>query len=126
MSTSVRGEVQFAAAGQTFTLVYTTNALCRLEEHLGAGVGAIAGMVGDLAKVRLLDIRTLLWAGLQEHHPMLDTAAVGRIMDAIGVLESVELIMRAFSGAFPRGGDAEAGGDGPLARATHVGTGTLS
>lgn len=117
-----KGTVIFDAGGQTYTLVFSTNALCILETNLG---DSIWSAFDDPGKMRISTMRTVFWAGLQEHHPQLDKAGVGRLMDELGMPAVLVLIMDAVAKAFPEAKP----GDRPLApaaRALANGIGTTS
>jgi hypothetical protein len=116
MANPHRGELAFEAAGKTYTLQYSHDALVELEQELDRG---IIGIINELQswtkepeRIRLSWIRALLWAGLRKHHPDLDLLAAGELItDAGGIGEVVNLagegLGRAFSapetkGARPR------------------------
>jgi hypothetical protein len=95
MANPHRGEVELKAGDQTYTLVFTINAVCELEGALNKGINEI---VADMARVST--IRAVLWAGLQELHPM-DLKAAGAIMHEAGAAATAEAVNRAMSLAFP-------------------------
>lgn len=96
MSNPHRGEVALPAGDATYTLVYTTNAVCALEEDLGQSLAEIVNGMG-----RLKVMRAVLWAGLLERHQLGKPEDAGPIMDAAGVPAVVEAVNRAISSAFP-------------------------
>jgi hypothetical protein len=112
MSNPTNGLIGFDAAGRRWTLVYSVNALCRVEDALGEGAMAIAAMMADPAKVRVGPMRTMFWAGLADHHPELTLEGAGELMDAIGLPTAMEYVAKALTAAFPK-----QDGAGPLARA---------
>lgn len=124
MANSVRGEVGFKAAGKTFTLLMSINALCELEGELDMKVEALgAAMQGG---ADLVTVRAIFWAALQDHHPDLDLKAAGKLMTDLGLEASVDLIGKAFAAAFPdKVGAADAGASGPR-KARPAGTGSRS
>ena len=101
-----RGEVELKAGEKVYTLVFTINSVCDLESALNKGVNEI---VADMA--RISTIRAVLWAGLQERHPM-DIKAAGAIMHEAGAATTAEAVNRAMSLAFPPAG-AKGGGENP-------------
>lgn len=111
MANAIKGEVAFDLAGEPFTLVYSINALCVLEERLNMGVSEIGAKMGD--EPRLGFIRTLFWAGLQDHHPALTETRAGEIIGEITPQRAGELIGEAFLKAFPQ---AEAANASPRPR----------
>lgn len=102
MANPVKGEVAFEAAGKTYTLSYSVNALCALEEAAGEGVTQIAARMGDPQGLRLAMVRSLFWAGLRDHHPEVTVEECGRLMDGVGLDKAGELVGRAFVLAFPQ------------------------
>lgn len=96
-----KGEVEFDADGKTYTLSYSTNAVCEAEAALNR---TIVDIGQDMAsgKISMTAVRALLWAGLQDHHPGLALRAAGDLILAAGGLARViELIGEAFALAFP-------------------------
>ena len=67
MANPARGEARVRIGDRDFTLAYDLNALCEVELLLGMPLQSI---LERLAQPRLRDMRALLWAGLQRHHPM--------------------------------------------------------
>jgi len=117
VSNPVKGEIGFDGAGKRWTLVYSVNALCRMEDELGEGPMALAtAMMSDPQKIRIGTVRTIFWAGLADNHPDLTKDGAGEIMTAIGLDAAMQHIAKAFTAAFPA---AEAGR--PLARAPRPG-----
>lgn len=102
MANPHRGEVALVAGDQTYTLVYTTNSLCELEESLGQSIEQIVNNMNHF-KVR----RAVVWAGLMKHHKMSITEA-GDVMDAAGVPATVEAVEKAITAAFPPPPEAKA------------------
>lgn len=108
MANKHKGHVAIEACGETFTLSFSINALCELEEKLDLPVAEIAKTLG--AGVRLTFLRTVFWAGLQDHHPGLDEKKVGAILTDVGLTNLPPLLTEAFRWAFPDApgeGDAE-------------------
>lgn len=97
MANPHRGEVAFKAGEANYILVYSTNAICELEEALGKGLNAI---VADME--RLSTVRAILWAGLRSRQPDITMAGAGEIIDLCGVAAATEVIGRALNAAFQR------------------------
>jgi tail tube GTA-gp10-like protein len=116
VSNLVKGEVGFDAQGRRWTLIYSVNALCRMEDELGEGAMALAATMADPAKVRVGTLRTVFWAGLADNHPELTQDGAGALMTAIGLDTAMQHIAKAFTAAFPA-----AEGGRPLARAPRPG-----
>lgn len=101
MANPHRGDIAFDADGKTWTLRYSTNALCELEDDLGEGVAALGKSMANPAGVKLKTLRSLVWAGLRDHHADLDKRQAGDLIDAAGAQRIGELVMEAFKAAFP-------------------------
>lgn len=95
MANPNRGEVSLVAGETTFTLVFTINSVCELEDVLEKGINEI---VADMGKVKT--IRALLWAGLRHHHPMTLEEA-GDLMQKAGAAATGAAINKAVTLAFP-------------------------
>lgn len=108
---TAKGEHSFSVDGRQLTLVYSIDALCRIEDRFDkSALAVLAGMMRD-PQVRKL--RVVLWAGLQEHHREIDEKAAGELIRGLGgVQPAVELINQAFLKSFPRAEAAE-GAAGP-------------
>jgi hypothetical protein len=78
----MKGEVSFEASGETYTLQFSIDALCVLEEKLDMSVGKMAAKLAD--DPRLSFLRTVFWGGLQANHPKVTVKEAG---DLIGLRE---------------------------------------
>lgn len=92
MGDNTLGKITIQAGDKTYTLQLTANALCSLEDELG-GLGAEE--FGKLGAGSMVMMRTMFCAALQEHHPGLDKAAAGRIIDAVGFKPAMTALMEA-------------------------------
>lgn len=107
MANPHKGEVAFDADGKTYTLRFSSNAICELEERLDKSFTKIgaelqAAVETDPASIRFGTLRAIFWAGLQDHHPDIDLAAAGDVMIAAGgAVQAMALIGGAFVAAFP-------------------------
>ena len=118
-----KGEVDFDANGQRWRLVYSFNALCALEEKAGKGFPELSASLSDSSKLRLADIRTVLWAGLVDNHPSVTIKQAGDIIGDIGAGKVIELFNKALTLAFP---EASADTNPPLPSHPADGTGSGS
>jgi hypothetical protein len=109
MANKAKGEVGFEVDGKSYTLVFSINALCELENQLGGDVANIAA-AGFGGIKRYSTLRATFWAGLTDHHPNMTLQAVGKIINALGIQKADELAGEAFKLAFPPA-------NGPLADA---------
>lgn len=97
MANPVRSEVAFKVEDVEYTLKFSTNAMCELEERLNKGLNAIVGNME-----RLSTVRALLWAGLQSKHPDITMQKAGEIIDQCGMPAATAIIGKALNAAFPR------------------------
>ena len=107
MANPHRGEYSFQVGEQTYTLLFSVNSLCMLEEELGESINTIAAQINNPATVRMKTIRALVWAGLQEKHPATSLDDAGRIITDASIPKAMAAVGSAFAGAFP---DAEEAG----------------
>lgn len=103
MANPHRGEVAFEAAGQSWSLRFSTNALCTLENDLDLGIGEIVETMQT--SPRLSTLRAVLRAGLSQE---IDQRRAGELIDELGFDRVRELISDAFALAFPSAVEAEA------------------
>lgn len=96
MANAARGEVTFKVGAARYTLKFSTNAICELEEHLDLGLNSIVANME-----RLTTVRALLWAGLRAHHPEMTISGAGELIDKCGMTEATEVIGKALTAAFP-------------------------
>lgn len=87
-------------ADAEYTLKFSTNAICELEERLDKGLNTIIANMERVATVR-----ALLWAGLRAHHPDVTIATAGELIDLAGVAPVTEAIGKALTAAFPKVSD---------------------
>jgi hypothetical protein len=74
----LKGEIDLVAGDETYTLVFTSNAIVQVEQLLSASIGEITGRLTHVE-----NIRVLLWAALQKHHgKTVDLMKAGDILDA--------------------------------------------
>lgn len=96
MVNGLRGEVAFKVDDADYTLVYSTNAICELEERLDKGLNVIVANME-----RLTTVRALLWAGLRAKHPDVTIEKAGEMIDRCGMASATEAIGKALTAAFP-------------------------
>lgn len=100
MANRQRGEVGFEADGQSYTLAFSINALCELEDAMKMEIENI-GEKFDGGTVSMRDLRLMVWAGLSDHHDV-DLKEAGRITQAVGLTQMAELVVSAFRLTFPQ------------------------
>jgi hypothetical protein len=100
----VTGEVRIEVDGEAYTLAFTPNALCDLEDATGKTVVQIGreldAMLAD-EDMSVTKLRLLLLHALSEHHDDMDLKGAGRLMHQMGVVEASGKVMEAFMIAFP-------------------------
>lgn len=97
-----RGSVEFEIEGKTYTLRYSINAICVLEERAGRTLLQLAEDLKDITTLRMATIRDVLYAGLIEHHPEITVAAAGELIIAAGgAIKVVAKFSDAMAAAYP-------------------------
>lgn len=100
MANAVRGQVSLKAGDTTYTICLSTNAVCELEDLTGEAIGSLAAKMNG-GSVRMTDVRALVWAALQDHHPDADLKEAGNIITLAGMPATMEAVGKAFELAFP-------------------------
>lgn len=108
MANPHKGEVGFTADGKEWSLRYSTNALCTLEDDLDMGTAALVAELQKPDGVRMSTLRTVFWAGLQDRHQDVTREQAGEIMSEIGFANVGPLIGEAFAHAFAEGSGKKA------------------
>lgn len=131
MANPLKGEVVFEAAGAVYTLRWSTNAMCELEEASGRGLNSIVRELASWGpalgpdgrtplpetdaqqqartdRIKVSTVRLVFWAMLRDHHPGIDLRQAGDLMQhAGGLLGAMALVNDAFErGAAPETKDA--------------------
>lgn len=101
MANAHRGTVALQAGDRAYTLSFSVNALCELEDALDKPVAEIVATLQDPAKLRLGTVRQFLWAGLLDHHKDVTVEQAGEIATDAGFSIAVEKIGAAIELAFP-------------------------
>lgn len=122
MANRNRGEVSFKSGEETYTLRYSANTLCEIEDAFDMGVNRIATLLQDQEKLRLSHIRLVFHLGLKDRHPDMSLEDAGELISEIGIGRAAELFAEAFSASFP----AQEGGDARPQVASRNGTGSPS
>lgn len=110
MANRHRGTVEFRYDGKTYTLSFSINAMCELEDLLGDSFGDMMAKAQDPTKVSMKTVRAMFWAGLRDHHNEMTIQDAGHLMTEIGLTEAGELVAKAFAAAMPEAAKAA----GPL------------
>jgi hypothetical protein len=101
MANPSRGSVAFQVGERAYTMSFSVNALCELEDHLGMPVAQIASGMEKAENVRMSTVRALIWAGLRDHHPDTQLKDAGALATEAGIPACMEAIGKAFALAFP-------------------------
>ena len=110
MANANRGAVALEAGDKVYSLRFTTNSICELEDHFGQPISQVVEAMQDGKGVGMKMIRGLVWGALIDQHPDMDLKEAGAVLDAAGqdaVMEKVGLAMQRF---FP---DREEGKENP-------------
>jgi hypothetical protein len=83
-----KGEVSFEVNEKSYTMRFSANALCELEDVLNMGVNDVAEQMAKPKNLRIKTVRGIFWAGLRDYHP------------EITITQAGELIGKAFTLAF--------------------------
>lgn len=101
----LKGEAEFEAAGQRYTLCYDVNALILAEEAAGMDIDKLLSILdrGNSLKV----LRAMIWAGLQAKHDC-HLLEAGEIIQAASAGVAGDAMRKAIAGAFPPPAEAPA------------------
>ncbi len=97
-----KGEVGFDLEGKPYTLRFSANALCELEDALDCGINAVAAQLSKPESLRLKTVRAVFWAGLQDRHPQVTLQEAGEMVTALTLQGALGLIGQGLSAAFPQ------------------------
>lgn len=115
MGNAKRGEFAFTVNDERYTLQFTLNGFCELEEVTGETTTAFMARLDqkDRADMSFKDVRRLFWAGLVEHHEGITEREAGRLVTALGgPVDALDFAMKALLAAFPEAKDESAGDAG--------------
>src|SRR5690606_20676187 len=102
MANPYRGSVALQVGDQAYTLSFSVNALCELEDLLEMSVAKVGAIMNDPEGVRMTTVRALVWGALRDHHSEIDLKGAGDIASTAGIPACMEAIGKAFRLAFPR------------------------
>lgn len=97
MANPAKGEVAFKVADAEYTLKFSTNAICEMEEAVSKGLNSILQNME-----RLSYVRALLWAALRAKHPDISLAATGEIIDRAGMKSTTDAVGKAIAIYLPK------------------------
>lgn len=128
MANKFKGDVSFESGEKTYTMRFSANALCELEDALEMGVNAIATHLANPESMRWKMVRVVFWAGLRDHHQEITLHQAGEIITDISPTAAMGLISKAFELAFQDNSKAHPPKPGQKSPAVkgEAGTGLLS
>jgi len=96
-----KGEIPLKVGNKEYSLKFTTNSLCELEEVLGM---TTLDMIDSLkSSMGLKQLRCLVWAATLDNHKGLSMNEVGEIIDAVGFNNCLKACGEALNAGFPTG-----------------------
>ena len=117
MANPHRGGVSLRVGDRDYTLSFSVNALCELEDEIDKPVSEIVAEIQNLEKVRMKSVRSLIWASLRDHHGDISMAEAGQIATDAGMQACMEKVGEAFRFAFPQAPKAGGKANPPKAAA---------
>ncbi len=107
MANPLKGEVELIAGDKPYTLRFSIDAICSLEERLGKGFPAIAVELQKPEKMTIVMVRHLLHASLTESHPDITLKQAGElIVTGGGMVIVLGKVSEAIAAAFPSPAEA--------------------
>lgn len=100
MANKFKGDISFDVNGKSYTMRFSANALCELEDATGMGINALLAQLSDPASMRLKMVRAVLWAGLRDHHSDVTLHQAGEIITDLTLPRAMELASKSFELAF--------------------------
>lgn len=97
-----RGQIPLKTGEQEFTLSFSINAMCELEDLLDCSINEVAAKVQDPKQMRVGFVRAIIWAALQDNHPDIDLQQAGKIATDAGMPAVMEAVTKCLIAAFPK------------------------
>ena len=92
MANDIRGEVSFAALGQTWTMKLGNGAVRHIENETGKPFAQVGAELSDETKASITLLTQVFCAALQRHHPGVTVEDCDDIIDEIGHQKVGELL----------------------------------
>lgn len=99
MANPNRGEVALKVGDLEYKLSFSVNAICELENAMDKPMSEIVASMNEA--MRMSTLRTVVWAGLQDHHEGTTLKEAGKIASDAGIAAISDAIGEAFALAFP-------------------------
>lgn len=118
MNQKANPDQQFEIGGKSYTLRFSVKAMAALQDHYQLGsVSEVLKHLSDMTNMSIDDFATLMWAGLQRHHPGMTKDEAMNVMDDLGLVGSQAIIAAAMYAGAPE--DQAAGSKGPAEHPTN-------
>lgn len=115
MANRFLGEATVDADGRRWTLRCDFNAMCEFEDATGKDALTVFGEF-ESGKVGAKDMRSMMWAFMQHHHPDATTKDAGNLLS-----NNVDAMMEVIKAASPTAQEAEGlGNAGPNRKAVNA------
>lgn len=88
--------IEFKSGGEVYTLDFTTNSLCSLEDEFGLSISGVGEKLASGA-LGVRGARALFRAALLEERPEITPIQAGRLLAELGSDTSAELVQEAFN-----------------------------
>lgn len=117
MANKQKGEVELG----DYTLRYSINALCELEDASGMSAMQLANTLGDEESFSVKTLRLMVWGGLVDNHEDITLKQAGEIINDLGAPKIMEAINKAFELSMPDAEDGEKPDEGKTKQASQIG-----
>jgi hypothetical protein len=94
-------EVRLESGGRSYTMIFSINALCELENDFDDVIAEVAAVLSGTGKKRLTMMRRVFRAGLSDYHPEVTEKQAGLLITALGAHAAFAKMAEAFTLAFP-------------------------
>jgi len=100
MANQHKGEYSFEVDGKSYTLRFSADTICDLEERLDKSMSQISELMSDPATMSMRTVRQFFFAGLVAKHGNLDAESMGLLFKALSPVEAMQHVVKSFSLAF--------------------------
>lgn len=107
----LKGEVPLKAGDKEYTLKFTTDALCQLEDLLDMGINELI-ISASKNILRIKQVRAMLYCACLQHHKeeMTSLEVAGKIIDVTGFSETWTAVVKAIAACLPDHDKGESAG----------------
>jgi hypothetical protein len=121
MANPHKGEYSFEVDGKSYTLLFSADTMCDLEERLDKSMGQISDLMSDPATMSMRTVRQFFFAGLAAKHGHLDQETQHLLFKALTPVEAMQHVVKSFSMAFAEAEGGEASPPKEAAQANGTG-----